>query len=181
MGTQKPNLSPLLAALPPIVLRKNLEKHLDGFISRGYMANLDSQGRGPKPSKADAGLHICAKTWLCGWKKCGPKKEHSMATFRKRGPYQWEARIRKRGYPPSARFFNRSGKRGVARKIVTDASKRLYKIITHFVRDPVCVLNPPTAHIVCVCYMKFRHIYAPPVGDHSEYFPRQADRCSFSV
>ncbi|MFR5645156.1 MAG: hypothetical protein ACLUDQ_01260 [Bilophila wadsworthia] len=28
-----------------------------------------------------------------------------MATFRKRGPYQWEARIRKRGYPTTCKTF----------------------------------------------------------------------------
>ena len=28
-----------------------------------------------------------------------------MATFRKRGPYQWEARIRKRGYPTTCNTF----------------------------------------------------------------------------
>ena len=28
-----------------------------------------------------------------------------MATFRKRGPYQWEARIRKRGYPTTCKAF----------------------------------------------------------------------------
>lgn len=29
-----------------------------------------------------------------------------MATFRKRGPYQWEAQIRKRGYPAQSKTFN---------------------------------------------------------------------------
>ena len=48
MASVKPDLASLLTALPPIVQRKNIEKHLDGFISRGYMANLDNQGRGPK-------------------------------------------------------------------------------------------------------------------------------------
>lgn len=28
-----------------------------------------------------------------------------MATFRKRGPYQWEAQIRRRGYPPQSKTF----------------------------------------------------------------------------
>ena len=28
-----------------------------------------------------------------------------MATFRKRGPYQWEARIRKKGYPATCKTF----------------------------------------------------------------------------
>lgn len=28
-----------------------------------------------------------------------------MASFRKRGPYQWEARIRKKGYPTTCKTF----------------------------------------------------------------------------
>ncbi len=28
-----------------------------------------------------------------------------MATIRKRGPYQWEARIRKKGYPTQSKTF----------------------------------------------------------------------------
>jgi len=28
-----------------------------------------------------------------------------MATFRKRGPYQWEAQIRRRGYPAQSKTF----------------------------------------------------------------------------
>ena len=29
-----------------------------------------------------------------------------MATFRKRGEYQWEAQIRKKGFPPQSKTFN---------------------------------------------------------------------------
>lgn len=29
-----------------------------------------------------------------------------MATFRKRGPYQWEAQIRRKGYPAQSKTFN---------------------------------------------------------------------------
>ena len=29
----------------------------------------------------------------------------SVATFRKRGPYQWQAQIRKKGYPPQSKTF----------------------------------------------------------------------------
>ena len=70
MASIKPDLSSLLTALPPIVLRKNIEKHLDGFISRGYMANLDSQGRGPKAVKSGhrvAYLREDLVTWLESW------------------------------------------------------------------------------------------------------------------
>lgn len=42
MTSGKPDLSSLLKALLPLVLRKNIEKYLDGFISNGYLANLDS-------------------------------------------------------------------------------------------------------------------------------------------
>jgi hypothetical protein len=70
MASVKPNLSSLLTVLPPIVLRKNIEKHLDGFISRGYMANLDSQGRGPKAIKSGrrvAYLREDLVAWLENW------------------------------------------------------------------------------------------------------------------
>ena len=70
MASVKPDLSSLLTALPPIVLRKNIEKHLDGFISRGYLANLDSQGRGPKAVKSErrvAYLREDLVTWLESW------------------------------------------------------------------------------------------------------------------
>ncbi len=33
------------------------------------------------------------------------QKNSSMATFRKRGPYQWEAQIRRRGYPAQSKTF----------------------------------------------------------------------------
>ncbi|MBS6829058.1 MAG: hypothetical protein KH208_04180 [Desulfovibrio sp.] len=52
MASEKPDFSSLLKALPPLILRKNIEKYLDGFISSGYLANLDSQGKGPKAIKA---------------------------------------------------------------------------------------------------------------------------------
>ena len=32
-----------------------------------------------------------------------------MATFRKSGPYQWEAKIRKRGYPTTCKTFETKG------------------------------------------------------------------------
>ncbi len=28
-----------------------------------------------------------------------------MATFRKRGPYQWQVQVRKKGYPPQCNTF----------------------------------------------------------------------------
>jgi len=70
MASVKPDLSSLLTALPPIVVRKNIEKHLDGFISRGYLANLDSQGRGPKAIKSErrvAYLREDLVEWLENW------------------------------------------------------------------------------------------------------------------
>jgi len=35
-----------------------------------------------------------------------PENTQSMATIRKRGPYQWEAQIRRKGYPPQSKTFN---------------------------------------------------------------------------
>ncbi|TVM14162.1 hypothetical protein DPQ33_17775 [Oceanidesulfovibrio indonesiensis] len=43
-----PSLSSLLNSLPPIVARSDIEKHLGGIISRGYLENLDSEGKGPR-------------------------------------------------------------------------------------------------------------------------------------
>ena len=34
--------------LPPIIARHDIEKYLGGIISRGYLQNLDSEGKGPK-------------------------------------------------------------------------------------------------------------------------------------
>lgn len=44
----RPDLSELLKTLPPVVPRKDIDRYLGGLISKGYLANLDSQGRGPK-------------------------------------------------------------------------------------------------------------------------------------
>ncbi|MGE4556088.1 MAG: hypothetical protein AB7D07_04605 [Desulfovibrionaceae bacterium] len=38
----------LLKSLPPIVPRKDIDRYLGGIISKGYLANLDSQGKGPR-------------------------------------------------------------------------------------------------------------------------------------
>jgi hypothetical protein len=45
---EKPDLSGLLNSLPPIVPRYRIEKYLPGIISRGYLQNLDSLGKGPR-------------------------------------------------------------------------------------------------------------------------------------
>ena len=33
--------------LPPVIARCDIERHLGGIVSRGYLQNLDSEGRGP--------------------------------------------------------------------------------------------------------------------------------------
>jgi len=43
-----PDMADLLSSLPPIVPRHQIEHYLPGFISRGYLANLDSLGLGPR-------------------------------------------------------------------------------------------------------------------------------------
>lgn len=42
------DLSHLLRILPPIVARKDIDRYLGGIISKGYLANLDSEGLGPR-------------------------------------------------------------------------------------------------------------------------------------
>ena len=34
--------------LPPVIARSHVEEYLGGVISAGYLANLDSQGKGPE-------------------------------------------------------------------------------------------------------------------------------------
>lgn len=50
--SQKPDLSILLKTLPPMVARKDINMHLGGLISSGYLANLDSKGLGPRALKS---------------------------------------------------------------------------------------------------------------------------------
>lgn len=67
---QKPDLSILLKTLPPIIPRKNITTHLGGLISSGYLANLDSQGRGPRALKSGgrvAYLREDLVEWLEMW------------------------------------------------------------------------------------------------------------------
>lgn len=42
------DLSGLLKTLPPIVPRKDIDRYIGGIVSKGYLANLDSQGKGPR-------------------------------------------------------------------------------------------------------------------------------------
>ncbi|MBV5327165.1 MAG: hypothetical protein JZU65_05925 [Chlorobium sp.] len=49
-----PDLSGLMANLPPIVARNKIEHYLPGLFSRRYMQNLDSLGVGPKKFKIGA-------------------------------------------------------------------------------------------------------------------------------
>jgi len=45
---KKPTLENLSGCLPPIISRDHVEKYLGGVISKKTLANLDSEGRGPK-------------------------------------------------------------------------------------------------------------------------------------
>lgn len=50
-----------------------------------------------------------------------------MATFRKRGPYQWEARIRKRGYPTTCKTFDTKVEAEAwAKDVETNMNKSLF-------------------------------------------------------
>lgn len=43
----KPDLSQIFEELPPIIARTEVSRLLGGFISEGYLANLDCLGLGP--------------------------------------------------------------------------------------------------------------------------------------
>ena len=50
-----------------------------------------------------------------------------MATFRKRGPYQWEARIRKKGYPTTCKTFeSKADAEAWAKDVESDMYKSLF-------------------------------------------------------
>ena len=49
--SQHADLSELLKTLPPIVPRKDIDRYLGGLVSKGYLANLDSQNKGPRRFK----------------------------------------------------------------------------------------------------------------------------------
>ena len=50
-----------------------------------------------------------------------------MATFRKRGPYQWEARIRKRGYPTTCKTFDtKADAEAWAKDIETNMNRNIF-------------------------------------------------------
>lgn len=40
--------SEILPSLPSLLTRKDISKHFGTLISKGYLANLDSLGKGPK-------------------------------------------------------------------------------------------------------------------------------------
>lgn len=48
---QESTLYTYLQSLPRIILRSQVEELLNGLISRGHLANLDSQGKGPRRIK----------------------------------------------------------------------------------------------------------------------------------
>lgn len=70
MTHDKFNLSSLSSNLPPIIARKDINLYLGGLISSGYLANLDSQGRGPKAIRSGrrvAYLREDLILWLESW------------------------------------------------------------------------------------------------------------------
>lgn len=50
------DLKDLHKTLPAIIARKDIDKYLGGVISKGYLANLDSNGNGPP--KVKIGRHV---------------------------------------------------------------------------------------------------------------------------
>lgn len=70
--SQKPDLSILLKTLPPMVARKDINMHLGGLISSGYLANLDSKGLGPRALKSGRRVAYIREDlveWLEQWLK----------------------------------------------------------------------------------------------------------------
>jgi len=71
-ASQKPDLSILLKTLPPMVARKDINMHLGGLISSGYLANLDSKGLGPRALKSGRRVAYIREDlveWLEQWLK----------------------------------------------------------------------------------------------------------------
>ncbi len=72
MSYKNETLNALEKILPPIIARKDIERYLGGLISRTYLANLDSKGKGPKSIKTDrrvAYLREDLLAWLNNWLK----------------------------------------------------------------------------------------------------------------
>jgi hypothetical protein len=68
--SRKADISILLRTLPPVIARKDINVHLGGLISSGYLANLDSKGLGPKALKSGrrvAYLREDLVAWLENW------------------------------------------------------------------------------------------------------------------
>lgn len=64
-----PDMTDLLSTLPPIVPRHRIEQYLPGFISKGYLANLDSIGTGPRKVRIGAKVGYLREdliAWLKG-------------------------------------------------------------------------------------------------------------------
>lgn len=45
------SLDALRRTLPPVIARNRIEEALGGLVARGYMQNLDSEGKGPRRIK----------------------------------------------------------------------------------------------------------------------------------
>lgn len=68
--SRKADISILLRTFPPVIARKDINVHLGGLISSGYLANLDSKGLGPKALKSGrrvAYLREDLVAWLENW------------------------------------------------------------------------------------------------------------------
>ena len=55
-STEQFNYDDLLAVLPPVIPRKDIERLLGGIITRGHLANLDYLGEGPP--RIEVGKHV---------------------------------------------------------------------------------------------------------------------------
>ena len=65
-------LSILANNLPPVIARKDINQYLGGLISSGYLANLDSLGKGPASIKSGRRVTYLREdliAWLDTWLK----------------------------------------------------------------------------------------------------------------
>lgn len=62
-----PMLENLRSSLPEVLTRKQVSEHLGKFISAKYLANLDSEGRGPKSYRVGERKVIYERDDMLAW------------------------------------------------------------------------------------------------------------------
>lgn len=58
----------LLQQLPPIIARSHIDRYFGGLVSKGYLQNLDGEGKGPRRIKTrDGGKVAYLRDDLVDW------------------------------------------------------------------------------------------------------------------